>query len=77
MAAVASAAVVAAGVAFAVVMIGVVALSIRIKIQASTDKGFYCLVCITAYTAIQLDTSLCQSRLRTAADAAANEDVCI
>ena len=68
---------VAALVAFAVMMVVVVALSIRIEIQTSTDKGFYCFVCITAYAAIQLDASLCQSHLRTAADAAANKDICI
>ena len=75
--AVTAAAMVATGVAFAVMMVVVVALSIRIKIQTSADKGFYCFVRITTYTAIQLNTSLCQSHLRTAADAAANKDICI
>lgn len=75
--AVAAAAVVSAGVIIAVMMVVVVALGIRIKIQASTDKGFHCFIRITACTAIQLDASLCQSHLSTAADATANEDVYI
>lgn len=76
-AAVTAATVIAAGVAHSVMMVVVVALSIRIKIQASINKCLHSLVRITAYTAIQLNTSLSQSHLCTATDAAANENICV
>ena len=75
--AVTAAAVVTAGVSFTVVMVVVVTLGFGVIVQIVYKEGLYCLVSITVDTAEKLDACLCQSHLRTAADAAANEDVCI
>ena len=75
--AVTAAAVVSAGMSLTVVMVVVVTLGFGIIVQAVCKECLRCLVRITVDTAEELDARLCQSHLRTTADAAANKDVCI
>lgn len=65
------------GVAFAMVMVVVVTLGFGIIVQAVCKECLHCLVRITVDTAEELDAGLGKCHLRTAADAAANEYVCI
>ena len=66
-----TAAVVATGMAFAVV----VATDIGIVIQIACQECFHSIVSIAGNAAVELDASLGQSHLSTAADAAADQDV--
>ena len=75
--AITAAAVVSAGMSLAVVMVVVVTLGFGVIVQAVCKECLHCLVRITVDTTEKLDACLCQSHLRTAADATANEDVCI
>ena len=76
-AAVAAAAVVAAGVGFAVVMVMVVALNMGIEGQFAGEEGSYRCVRIAGNTAEKLNTGGCQCYLGAAADAAADQNICI
>ena len=71
-----TAVVVATGVAFAVVVV-VVTADIGIVIQLAGDKSQNCRVCAAADTAVELDASLGQSHLGAAANAAADQHVCM
>ena len=64
-------AVIAAGVAFAVV----VAADIGIIIQIAGQECFHSIVSVTGNAALELDASLSQSHLCAAADAATNQDI--
>ena len=76
MAAMLAAAVVTAGVtSLAVLMIMVVTVNIGIVAQISTEQCAHRRVSVPADTAVELDTPLGQSCLRTAADASANQSV--
>ena len=75
--AVTAAAVVTAGMSLTVMMVVVVTLGFGVVIKTVCKEGLHCFICITVNTAEKLDACLCQSHLRTAADAAANEDGCI
>ena len=71
----AAAAVAAAGVTFFVVVIAVMAaLYAGIESKISGKKCFHSVVRIAGHTAVQLDTCRAECRLRTAADAAADQD---
>ena len=74
---VAAAAVVAAGMALAMVMVVVVALDIGVKGQIAGKQGFHRSVCIAGHTAEEPDACCCQGHLGTAADAAADQNICI
>ena len=65
------------GVVLAVVMVVVIAFGFGVIVQAVGEEGRYSFVCITVDAAVQLDACLSKCRLRTAPDAAANEDVCL
>ena len=76
MAAMIAAAVVTAGVtSFAVRMVMVVTVNIGIVVQTSAEQCVHRCVSVPADTAVELDTRLGQSCLRTAADASANQSV--
>ena len=76
MAVVLAAAVVTAGVtSFAVLVVMVVTVNIGIVAQTSAEQCAHRCVSVPADTAIELDTRLGQSCLRTAADASANQSV--
>ena len=71
-----AAAVVTAGVtSFAVLMVMVVTVNIGIVAQISAEQCVHRCVSVPADTAVELDTRLGQSCLRTAADASANQSV--
>ena len=71
-----TAAVVTAGVtSFAMLVVMVVTVNIGIVAQTSAEQCAHCRVSVPADTAIELDTRLGQSCLRTAADAAADQSV--
>ena len=76
----ASAAVVTAGVALVMVMVVlavVVTADIGIEFQLALHQRLGCRIRIAGYTAIELDTRCCQRSLGTAADAAADQHLCI
>ena len=73
---IAAAAVVAAGMAFAV-MIVVIAAHIGIVVQIAGKQILYCGICIAPATAVQSNACLLQGHLGTAADAAADQNICI
>ena len=73
---IAAAAVIAAGVAFTV-MVMVVALNIGIEAKITGKLIFHCGVCIAPNTAVELDTSLLEGHLCAAADTAADQHICI
>ena len=76
MAAMIAAAVVTADVtSFAVRMVMVVTVNIGIVVQTSAEQCVHRCVSVPADTAVELDTRLGQSCLRTAADASANQSV--
>ena len=66
-----TAAVVAAGVAFAVM----VAADVGIVIQVACQECFYSVICVTGNAAVELDAGLSQCHLGTTADAAADQNV--
>ena len=70
-----SAAVIAAGMAFTVVMVMMVAADIGVECQRAFHKSGNCRVSAAGHTAVELDTCGCQSHLGTAADAAADQNV--
>ena len=70
-AAVGTAAVIAAGMAFAVM----VAADIGIIVQIACQECFHSVIGITGNTAVELDAGLSQSHLSAAADAAADQDI--
>ena len=71
-----TAAVVTAGVTgFAVRMVMVVTVNIGIVAQASAEQCVHRRVSLPTDTAVELDARFGQSRLRTAADASANQSV--
>jgi len=72
-----AAAVIAAGVAFAVVMVMMVALNIGIKAQITCQEVCDRCVGIAAAATVKLNTCLSQGHLCTAADAAADQNICI
>ena len=74
---VAAAAVVTAGVIFSVMVIMVVTLRIGIKSKAARGEGFCRLIRIAADTAAKPDAGLGKGCLGTAADAAADQHVCV
>ena len=74
---VAAAAVIAAGVTFTMVMVMMVALDIGVKAEITGQViGNRC-VGITGTAAVELDAGLCQCHLGAAADAAADQNICI
>ena len=73
---IAAAAMIAAGMAFAV-MIVVVALNIGIVAKITGQVIFYSCVCVAPNTAVELDTSLLEGHLGAAADTAADQHICI
>ena len=76
MAAMLAAAVVTAGVtSLAVLMIMVVTVNIGIVAQISAEQCVHRCVSVSADTAVELDARFGQGRLRTAADASANQSV--
>jgi len=74
---VAAAAVIAAGVAFAVVMVMMVALNIGIKAQITCQEVCDRCVGIAAAATVKLNTCLSQGHLCTATDAATDQNICI
>ena len=73
---VAAAAVVTAGVTFALLMVMMAASYIGVVVQLACQECCNCCIRITAATAIDLDAVFCQSHLCAAADAAANQCIC-
>ena len=74
---VAAAAVIAAGVTFTMVMVVMVALDIGVEAEITGQViGNRC-VGITGTAAVELNTGLCQCHLGTAADAAADQNICV
>ena len=73
---IAAAAVVAAGMAFAV-MIVVIAANIGIKAQGAGKQICNCSICVATAAAVQSDACLLKCRLSTAADTAADQNICI
>ena len=71
----ASAAVGAAGMAFAVVGIVVAATGIGIIIQGVCQEAFHSLVCVAGAAAVDGNTGIRQGKPGAAADAAANQDI--
>ena len=76
-AAVTSAAVIAAGMAFPMMMVVMIALYIRVELQIAGYKSFHSGICIAGYTAEQPDPGCGQRHLGTAANAAADQHICI
>lgn len=76
-AAVAAAAAASAGVAFAVMMVMMIAPDIGIKSQIAGEKCFHRSVRIAGNTAEEPDSGGSQCHLSTAANAAADENICI
>ena len=74
---VASAAMITAYMAFAMVMVMVVALHIGIKFQLSFQERCYSCICVAGNSTIQLNASLGQCHLCASADTAADQYVCI
>jgi len=71
----AAAAVVAAGMAFAVLVVMVAAAHVGVEVQLVGQQGLYSLVCLTGNAAVQTDVGGSQRHLCTAADAAADQNV--
>ena len=74
---VAAAAVIAAGMAFAVVMVMMVALNVGIKAQIASQEVCDRCIGVTAAAAVKLNTGLGQSHLGAATDTAADQNICI
>ena len=72
-----AAAVIAAGMALAMVMVVMIALDIGIECQLAGNERFHCCVRIAGNAAVQLDARRSQCHLRTTADAAADQNICI
>ena len=72
---IAAAAVIAAGVAFAMVM--VITLDVGVKGEVSSQEVRNRCIRITGHTAVKLNAGLCQGHLGTAADAATDQHICI
>ena len=72
-----SAAVIAAGVAFAVMMIVVVAADIGIECQLSGQQGFHSSIGAAGDSTVELYACGCQGHLGTAADTAADQHICV
>ena len=70
----AAAAVITAGVAFAM-MIVVVTLHIGIECQSAVYKSLYSRICITGDTTVELNVCGCERHLCAATDAAANQNI--
>lgn len=78
MATVAAAAMTAAVVAFIMMMLSVmVALNIGIIQQIAGNQGSHSCISAAGNTAVQLNACCCQSHLSTAADTAADENICV
>ena len=78
MATVAAAAVTAAKVAFLMVVFPVmIALNIGIVEQVAGNQGFHSCISVAGNTAVQLNACCCKSHLGTAADTAADQDICM
>jgi len=74
---VAAAAVIAAGMTFAMLMVVMTATDIGVEGQDTCQViGNRC-VCIAGAAAVELNTCLCQCHLGTAADATANQNICV
>ena len=74
---VAAAAVIAAGVTFAMLVVMMAATDIGVESQDTCQViGNRC-VGITGTAAVELNTGLCQCHLGTAADTAADQNICI
>ena len=65
----------ATGMAFAVVMVVVVAADIGIKVQCACQEQGNSLIGIATDTAVELNTSLAECHLCAAADAAADQNI--
>ena len=74
---VAAAAVIAAGVTLAVMMVVVIAPDIGVEGQIACQEICNRCVCITGASTVKLDTGLGQCHLCTAADAAADQNICV
>lgn len=71
-----AATVIAAGVAFAV-MIVMIAAHIGIETQGAGQQICNCSICVSAAAAVQSDTCLLECHLGTAADTAADQNICL
>ena len=76
-AAVISAAMLAASMSFAVLMVVMIAADIRVKGKSIGQKRMNGFICVSLNTAIQFNSSFSESRLRSSADTAADKDVCL
>ena len=74
---VASAAMITAYMAFAMVMVMMVALDIGIEFQLSFQECCYCCICVARHATIQLNACLGQCHLCATADTAADQYICI
>ena len=77
MAAAVATAVAAAAMAFAVVVIVVIATNIGVEFQSACQKQSNCLVCIAPDTTVEFDAGLLECHLCAAANAAANQNICL
>ena len=74
---VASAAMITAYMAFAMVMVMMVTLDIGIEDQLTFQESCYCCICVAGHTTVQLDASLGQRHLCATADTAADQYICL
>ena len=74
---VAAAAVITAGMAFAVMMVMMVALNVGIKAQIASQEVCDRCIGVTAAATVKLNAGLGQSHLSTATDTAADQNICI
>jgi hypothetical protein len=49
---------------------------VRIVVECAAKQSLDSVVAIAGYTTVQLNTGRCQCHLRTASDAAADQDIC-
>ena len=72
-----AAAVIAAYMVFPMMMVVMITPYIRVEIQLVIQKSSNSNICITRDTSIQFDASLCQCHLRSTANAATNQYICV
>ena len=70
-----AAAMITAGMSFTMVMLVMITFCIGIITELTGHKCFCRFVCITANTAIKLDTCLCKGHLCSPADSSANKNI--
>ena len=76
-AAVAAAAMIAAGVFLTVMMVMVITADVRIEVQRACQEQGDCFISVTANTAVKLDAGLLERHLCAAADTAADQHICL